>query len=163
VPASRNPDSRYADRMPPVPVGSDGPDLLWPMVLSLLLSGFSRREIGTCAVVIHCPHGSSTPDMSMPLGIVSLQELTFRHLSPTTVLNSVGKSRIGISRFPLSCARDFQFPDPRLCGISRHVSLLTDGSDPVGKSRIAIPTCKSFLPLETPILLLMSDLSRSIG
>jgi hypothetical protein len=91
-------------------------------------------------------------DMPMPLGVVSLQGLTFRHLSPTTVLNSVGKSRIGISRFPLSCARDFQFPDPRLCGISRHVSLLTDGSDPVGKSRIAIPTCKSFLSSKTPIL-----------
>jgi hypothetical protein len=92
--------------------------------------------------------------MPMPLGVVSLQRLIFRHLSPTMVLNSIGKSCIGISRFPLSCARDFQFPDPRLYGISRHVSQLTDGSDPVGKSWIAIPTCKSFLSLKTSILLL---------
>jgi hypothetical protein len=35
----------------------------------------------------------------------------------------IGRSGIGISGFLLPCARDFQFPDPRLCGISRHVPL----------------------------------------
>jgi hypothetical protein len=67
-------------------------------------------------------------DASMPLGAISLQGLILRHLSPNTILSSVGKSHIRISRFLLPCARDFQFPDPRLCGISHHVSLLTDDS-----------------------------------
>jgi hypothetical protein len=67
-------------------------------------------------------------DAPMPLGAISLQGLILRHLSPNTVLSSVGKLRIGISRFLLPCARDFQFPNPQLCEISRHVSLLTEGS-----------------------------------
>jgi len=41
-------------------------------------------------------------DMSMPLVTSSLRGLTFCHLSSTTVLNPIEKSRIEISRFPLS-------------------------------------------------------------
>jgi hypothetical protein len=104
-------------------------------------------------------------DVPMPLGAAFLHGLSFRHLSSTMIRSYVGKSGIGISRFLLSCAWDFHIPDPRLCRISRHVPQLTDGSDSVGQSRIAIHSCKSSLPSETPILrwteiptlLLMSD------
>jgi hypothetical protein len=83
--------------------------------------------------------------------------------------SDIWKSGIGISGFLRSCAWDFHIPDPRLCRISRHVPQLTDGSDLVGQSRIAIYSCKSFLPLETPILrwseiltfLLMSNTRRA--
>jgi hypothetical protein len=131
--------SRYTS-----PRDSRFPETRWLMAVDMSTVRSPSRKPATCIPLVVRARA-----MPMPLGVVSLQRLIFRHLSPTMVLNSVGKSRIGISRFPLSCARDFQFPDPRLCGISRHVSLLTDGSDPVGKSWIAIPTCKSFLSLKT--------------
>jgi len=90
-----------------------------------------------------CGSNSRKPrihDMPMPPVVNPLQGLIFRHRSSTTILNPIGKSRIGISPFPLSYAREFQFPDPRLFRISCHASLLMDGSNPIGKSRIAIPT-----------------------
>jgi hypothetical protein len=64
----------------------------------------------------------------------SLRFTTVHHLYSTIVLIPIRKSRIGISGFLLLCAWDFQFPDPRLREISRHVSLLTDGSDLLGTS-----------------------------
>jgi hypothetical protein len=106
-------------------------------------------------------------DAPMPLGAISLQGLILRHLSPTTVLSSVGKSRIGISRFLLPCARDFQFPDPRLCGISRHVSLLTDGSDLfgtfVGPSSQTLSTLRVSRNNETVLCVLESRRAKRRG
>jgi hypothetical protein len=67
---------------------------------------------------------------------------------------SVGPSRFWISqfRFPwFPCHRKSRNVEPRLLQILGHASLRSNGSDSIGKSRIAISLCKSFTTPETPI------------
>jgi hypothetical protein len=101
---------------------SPNSDEMFTHVFLASIGNFPRREIDTYEVVIHYPRESLIPD---PRCHLALTPARVDLLTPVLhyVLNPVGKSRIGILRFPLSCARDFQFPDPRLCGISCHVSL----------------------------------------
>jgi hypothetical protein len=70
----------------------------------------SNREIGlrVIASLVVMNSGSLNPRILIYryFGVV-------RHLSTSLILNPIGKSRIGISRFLLLCTRDFQFPESR--------------------------------------------------
>jgi hypothetical protein len=161
---------------------------------------FSHREIGTCAVVILCPHGSPTPDPRWYLALtparvdlltpvlprcIGVREFVnpkpmssgtclfpnldlrsfgvARHLSttltlvvPTLSLYPSGNRVSGYRDSRCHVHGTFNSPISDSAGSPDTCPCCLDGSDPIGKSRIAISTCTSLLSPETPILRFMT-------